>query len=214
MAAPAFDQKTPERVPASDPAAKPLQHARDLDGAYELPDVDIAGLAQHLGEQLIAPRTVGGRERLVKLADRHVLVPQEIGAESSDFAMSVVSARIAIPPRPDRREEERQVVGKIVREGGLEPYRRNPRSSTISRSCSDHAGLRGSPVPPSPGCSRLSPPRVAATWQQKSASVTAENGLQFRSRSCLSRRAFAAEDLDPSMCRQSCQGFQALHFRQ
>lgn len=49
---------------------------------------------------------------------------------------------------------------------GLEPDRRKPRSSTISRSCSDHAGLlrRGFPAPA--GCSRRTPTRVAATWQQ------------------------------------------------
>ncbi len=42
------------------------------------------------------------------------------------------------------------LVNLFVRTGGLEPYQRKPRSSTISRSCSDHAGLRnrGFPVYP------------------------------------------------------------------
>ena len=42
-----------------------------------------------------------------------------------------------------------------------------PRSSTISRSCNDHAGLHGAGFPAPPGCSRRTPTRVAATWQQE-----------------------------------------------
>jgi hypothetical protein len=44
-------------------------------GGDEVPDVDVAGFAQHLREELIAPRAVGAREDLVELGDRDVFVP-------------------------------------------------------------------------------------------------------------------------------------------
>jgi hypothetical protein len=63
---------------AADPTPKVIQHACHLYGAYEVPDIDIARLADHLREHLVMPRAVGPREDLVEFVDRDVLVPQEV----------------------------------------------------------------------------------------------------------------------------------------
>jgi len=68
--------------------------------------------------------------------------------------------------RPEPRSGEREHERSGVRAGGLEPYRRKPRSSTISRSCSDHAGLRRRRFPVRPFRSLACPRGVAAAWQR------------------------------------------------
>jgi hypothetical protein len=50
MLTPAFDQEAPERIPAAKPAPQPLQRPRHLHRPHEMPDIDVAGLAQHLAK--------------------------------------------------------------------------------------------------------------------------------------------------------------------
>lgn len=55
-------------------------------------------------------------------------------------------------PKPQKKKAATSAAS-FVREGGLEPCRSKPKSSTISRSCSDHTGLRRAGSwfrPPSP----------------------------------------------------------------
>jgi hypothetical protein len=66
-----------------------------------------------------------------------------------------------------------------VRLGGLEPDECKPRSSTISRSCSDHAGLRNWDLPPPPRCSRPFSRFVAAMWQRDSAGGSLKTDFKF-----------------------------------
>ncbi|HEX4419789.1 MAG TPA: hypothetical protein VH165_17870 [Kofleriaceae bacterium] len=75
MAAPTVDEKPPEGMPSADPTLQPVEYARDFGRAHELPDVDVACLAQHLGEQLVAPWAIGIDKHAMKLADRDVLIP-------------------------------------------------------------------------------------------------------------------------------------------
>lgn len=77
-AAPAFNQEGPESIPAADSTPQAIQHACHFCGTYEVPDIDITRFAQHLREELIAPRAIGTGEDLVELVDRDVLVPQEV----------------------------------------------------------------------------------------------------------------------------------------
>jgi hypothetical protein len=48
-----------------------------------------------------------------------------------------------------------------------EPYRRKPKLLTISRSCSDHAGLHRRRVPVRPSRALAGPRSVAAAWQRE-----------------------------------------------
>jgi hypothetical protein len=73
-----------------------------------------------------------------------------------------------------------KAVAPATPQGGLEPCRRGPRSSTISRSCSDHRGLRQPRVPVRPSRSLACPRGVAATWQQLRAPAGLKTAFSFR----------------------------------
>jgi len=68
---------------AADPIPQVLQHACHFCGTYEVPDIDVTSLAQHLREELVAPRAIGTDEDLVELVDRDVLIPQEVRPQLS-----------------------------------------------------------------------------------------------------------------------------------
>ncbi len=50
MATPAFDQEAPECIAPTQQTPEPLQRARHLQRSHELPNIELACLAQHLAE--------------------------------------------------------------------------------------------------------------------------------------------------------------------
>jgi hypothetical protein len=139
-------------------------------------EVEPAGLAERLLERAaISFGEAATRLRARSMARRSAILASLLGRRHFD---RVVGAPRWLTSRPGQAGLAR---GRAVRMAGLEPYRRKPRSSFISRSCSDHAGLRRHRVPVRPGCSRYLPPRVAAGWQQDSVGEWTENGFQVHS---------------------------------
>ena len=56
VVSPASDEKLPERAAAAEAARDSGQSALDLERCHKAPDVDVAGLTQHLAEQAEARR--------------------------------------------------------------------------------------------------------------------------------------------------------------